>query len=91
MLSILISLWLWLLLFDQASIHLQVWYAIAPGASRKRFEDFARTLYPNDAKNCSNFLRHKNVMITPKLIRDEGIPIITVRPFRLFVSVVLCK
>ena len=60
-----------------------MWYAIAPGASRKRFEDFARTLYPNDAKSCSNFLRHKNVMITPKLIRDEGSPIITVRPFCL--------
>lgn len=62
----------------ELALLLQVWYAIAPGENRQRFESFARTLYPNDAKSCSNFLRHKSCMITPKLIRDEGIPLVSV-------------
>ncbi len=57
---------------------LQVWYAVAPGTDRKRFENLARQLFPKDAASCSNFLRHKTVLITPALLRHHGIPIVTV-------------
>ena len=57
---------------------LQVWYAVPPGIHRARFEKLAQELFPKDAASCSNFLRHKTVLITPALLRHHAMPVVTV-------------
>ena len=53
---------------------LQVWYAVAPGKDRRRFEELAKGLFPKDAAKCANFLRHKTILITPQMLKKHGIP-----------------
>ena len=38
----------------------------------------AQGLFPDAARNCSNFLRHKTVMVTTTLLHDNNIPYVTV-------------
>lgn len=57
---------------------LQVWYAVAPGKDRRRFEELAKGLFPKDAAKCANFLRHKTIMITPRMLQKHGIPYVKV-------------
>lgn len=57
----------------------KVWYAIPPGIHRARFEKLAQELFPKDAASCSNFLRHKTVLITPALLRHHAMPVVTVK------------
>eukprot|EP01080_Neovahlkampfia_damariscottae_P007386 gene7386-11708_t len=52
------------------------WYCIPPEYSQK-FENYARFLYPGDAKECPEFLRHKLSMIHPNYILNQGIPVYT--------------
>ena len=59
----------------------QVWYAIPPGEPRKRFERMAQGLFPDAARNCANFLRHKTIMVTTTLLHDNNIPYVTVSFF----------
>ena len=58
---------------------LQVWYAVAPGKDRKRFEELAKGLFPKDAAKCANFLRHKTIMITPQMLKKHGISYVKVK------------
>ena len=67
------------------SLVVQVWYAIPPGEPRKRFERMAHGLFPDAAKSCPNFLRHKTIMLTTTLLHDNNIPYVMVR-FCLLVS-----
>lgn len=51
----------------------QVWYAVSP-AHRKRFERMAATAFPALARDCPAFLRHKDILISPSLLRANSIP-----------------
>ena len=55
------------------------WYCVPPAYSA-RFEAMARALAPELAQECPRFLRHKNVLISPRRLREFGIP------FRRFIQ-----
>ncbi|KAJ4347993.1 uncharacterized protein N0V89_009365 [Didymosphaeria variabile] len=51
------------------------WYSISQADARK-FEAAMKQIWPNDAKNCSQFLRHKTYLISPeKLEKNFGIKV----------------
>ncbi|KAI9795944.1 MAG: hypothetical protein M1833_006592 [Piccolia ochrophora] len=46
------------------------WYSISQEDAR-RFESAMRNVWPNDAKQCSQFLRHKTYLISPSLLQSQ--------------------
>lgn len=50
----------------------KVWYCVPPSESDK-FDAMAQQLFPELASDCPDFLRHKNVMISPSLLRTFNI------------------
>lgn len=46
------------------------WYSISQEDAR-RFEAAMRSVWPNDSKNCDQFLRHKTYLISPQLLKDR--------------------
>ncbi|XP_072581439.1 lysine-specific demethylase 4D-like [Vulpes vulpes] len=52
----------------------KTWYAVPPEHGR-RLERLARELFPGSARTCEAFLRHKVALISPTVLRDNGIPV----------------
>jgi hypothetical protein len=52
----------------------KTWYCVPPEYGYK-LEQLAQKLFPEMTETCFNFLRHKAVMIGPKLMRAHGIPV----------------
>jgi hypothetical protein len=50
----------------------KVWYCVPPSESEK-FDAMAEQLFPEAAANCSEFLRHKDIMISPSLLKSHNI------------------
>lgn len=50
----------------------KVWYCVPPSESDK-FDAMARQLFPELAGDCSQFVRHKNILISPSLLRTFNI------------------
>jgi hypothetical protein len=48
------------------------WYCVAP-AARARFESMAASYFPELAQSCPAFLRHKDIMMSPTVLRQHGI------------------
>ena len=46
------------------------WYSISQ-ADARRFEAAMRNVWPTDAKNCDQFLRHKTYLISPSLLQSQ--------------------
>jgi hypothetical protein len=46
------------------------WYSISQ-ADARRFEAAMKTLWPNDAKHCDQFLRHKTYLISPEKLKSQ--------------------
>ncbi|KAJ2076669.1 hypothetical protein H4R24_005570 [Coemansia sp. RSA 988] len=51
----------------------KAWYAI-PIESRGRFEMSMQNVFANDYKNCTQFLRHKSFLLSPRFLAAQGIP-----------------
>uniref|UniRef100_A0A1I7ZUP0 [histone H3]-trimethyl-L-lysine(9) demethylase n=1 Tax=Steinernema glaseri TaxID=37863 RepID=A0A1I7ZUP0_9BILA len=49
------------------------WYAISSEYA-DRFERLANQMFPEQARECSAFMRHKNYQIHPDLLREHNIP-----------------
>jgi hypothetical protein len=49
------------------------WYAIAPEHS-KRFESLAQSHFVHAARDCPEFLRHKQNMLSPAILKKAGVP-----------------
>jgi len=49
------------------------WYAITPEHA-KRFESLAESKFAHAARDCSEFLRHKQNMISPAILKMAGVP-----------------
>lgn len=54
------------------------WYLIPPSQAHQ-VESVCHLEYPMDAQECSEFVRHKNCMLSPKLLQGYGINIYTAR------------
>jgi JmjC domain, hydroxylase len=52
---------------------LQVWYSVSPN-DRAKFENMAQQLYPELARNCKAFLRHKDILISPRVLKAFNVP-----------------
>ena len=50
----------------------QVWYCVSP-KDRGKFEKMAQSLFPEDYQSCRNFMRHKDTMFSPKVLRSYHI------------------
>lgn len=48
------------------------WYAI-PQEDSERFYQFMKEQYPEESKECPEFLRHKMFMVSPKILQNNGI------------------
>ena len=46
------------------------WYSISQ-ADARRFEAAMRSVWPSDAKNCDQFLRHKTYLISPQNLKSQ--------------------
>lgn len=46
------------------------WYSISQ-ADARRFERAMQDVWPSDAKNCDQFLRHKTYLISPQLLQSQ--------------------
>lgn len=52
----------------------KTWYAVPPAHGRQ-LERLADRLYPAESARCAAHLRHKTVLISPHLLRQDGIPV----------------
>ena len=59
---------------------LQVWYCVSP-KDRAKFEAMARAQFPELYRCCPCFLRHKDILISPRVLRNHHIEYTMVRPF----------
>lgn len=50
------------------------WYSV-PQSHHDAFMEYANELFQDEFKNCPEFLRHKQVLISPKNLREHGIPV----------------
>ncbi|CCF56552.1 hypothetical protein KAFR_0B02550 [Kazachstania africana CBS 2517] len=48
------------------------WYSI-PQEDHEKFYNYMKEQFPTEFNHCSEFLRHKSILISPKLLRDNGI------------------
>uniref|UniRef100_A0A8C0W241 [histone H3]-trimethyl-L-lysine(9) demethylase n=1 Tax=Castor canadensis TaxID=51338 RepID=A0A8C0W241_CASCN len=51
----------------------KTWYAVPPEHGQ-RLERLARELFPGSAQGCEAFLRHKVALISPTVLRENGVP-----------------
>lgn len=57
----------------------QVWYCVAP-RDRTRLEAMAAALFPELGRQCPAFLRHKDLLFSPRLLRAHHIDYVQARP-----------
>ncbi|KAI8142351.1 JmjC domain, hydroxylase-domain-containing protein [Fennellomyces sp. T-0311] len=50
------------------------WYAI-PTTHTRKFEGVMQNLFPQEHKECPEFLRHKTFIVSPKLLANHSIPV----------------
>jgi jumonji domain-containing protein 2 len=53
----------------------KIWYSVSPKHAAK-FDRMAEQLFPDAAKACPAFMRHKDVVISPKLLKQYGVPFV---------------
>ncbi|XP_051012728.1 lysine-specific demethylase 4D [Acomys russatus] len=51
----------------------KTWYAVPPEHGQ-RLERLARELFPGSSRGCQAFLRHKVALISPSVLKENGIP-----------------
>jgi [histone H3]-trimethyl-L-lysine9/36 demethylase len=49
------------------------WYSISP-SHRKRFETLLQGRFPELFRSCAEFLRHKELLVSPTILQQNGIP-----------------
>lgn len=57
----------------------KIWYSVSP-SNKARFEQMAQSLHPDLHHRCKGFLRHKDVLISPTMLKQYNIPCSQVRP-----------
>lgn len=54
----------------------KAWYCVPPSA-RARFQSMAASYFPQLAQGCPSFLRHKDIVLSPSVLHQHGIPFTT--------------
>ena len=57
---------------------MQVWYCVAP-KDRQRLEAMAAALFPELRQRCAAFLRHKDLLFSPRLLKAHNIDYVQAR------------
>jgi hypothetical protein len=57
------------------------WYGIAPRDADK-FDEVCRQLWPLESRGCRDFIRHKEFLVSPALLRSRGVRTISTRQMR---------
>ena len=57
---------------------MQVWYCVKP-ADRAKFEAMCKALFPELARNCQAFMRHKDILLSPRVLRSFNIDFVTAK------------
>lgn len=55
-----------------------MWYCVSPKDAGK-FDEMTRALFPDLYRRCPAFMRHKDILISPKVLRHHGINFMQVR------------
>lgn len=50
----------------------KVWYCVSP-KDRAKFERMAQSMFPELHKNCPAFMRHKDILLSPSLLKNYGV------------------
>ena len=50
----------------------KVWYCVPP-SQKSKFERMCQSVYPELHKACPAFMRHKDIMLSPALLRTYGV------------------
>ncbi|EFN59438.1 hypothetical protein CHLNCDRAFT_137990 [Chlorella variabilis] len=53
----------------------KVWYCVSPRDNPK-FDAMAQALYPDLHRACHGFMRHKDILISPRMLRSYNVPYI---------------
>ena len=56
----------------------QVWYCVSP-KDRQRLEAMAAALFPELRQRCAAFLRHKDLLFSPRLLKAHNIDYVQAR------------
>lgn len=56
----------------------KIWYCVSPKDGAK-FDSMARGLFPELHAACPAFVRHKDILISPRLLRAAGVPFVQAR------------
>lgn len=56
----------------------KVWYCVRP-EDQGKFEGMCKALFPELARNCKAFMRHKDVLLSPRVLRSFNIEVVTVK------------
>uniref|UniRef100_A0A7S0S4F7 JmjC domain-containing protein n=1 Tax=Chlamydomonas leiostraca TaxID=1034604 RepID=A0A7S0S4F7_9CHLO len=51
----------------------KVWYCVSPD-HKEKFDRMVSGLFPELAKACKGFVRHKDILLSPNVLRTHGIP-----------------
>lgn len=61
----------------------QVWYCVSP-KDRPKFEAMAKSNFPELYNVCPAFMRHKDILFSPKLLRSYGVEYVQVSSYVAF-------
>ncbi|PSC73626.1 Jumonji domain-containing [Micractinium conductrix] len=56
----------------------KIWYCVAPKDNPK-FDAMAEALYPDLYRACHGFMRHKDILISPKVLKAYNVPFVQCR------------
>ena len=51
----------------------KIWYGVPP-AYHNKFEEMCQNIWPEQFKKCPAFLRHKEFMVAPHILKENGVP-----------------
>lgn len=50
----------------------KVWYCVGPD-ERDKFDQMAESIFPDLKRECKAFMRHKDILLSPHVLRSYGI------------------
>jgi JmjC domain, hydroxylase len=67
----------------------KIWYCVAP-SSKGKFERLAAGMHPDAYRACKGFLRHKDILISPSILKQYNVGYSMVRSDSLLLHFAIC-